>query len=196
MVATGSTQQSQMYTNSQISTARHRPTTANQQLTTAQPTGNTAYQPTTTTRHLPLSNQGPSVLSLNQQPLNSTIYHSPTSNSIANRQPSITSTSSNRQMATATSSPREPQKVSTFQQQLSPIPAPNNLSPGIPLGSTRLICLYDYSATAPDDLTVSRGQWLYADATQDDPDWLWVYSPSQSKAGYIPRTYAKPPSSW
>ena len=60
--------------------------------------------------------------------------------------------------------------------------------------STRLVCLYDFNAQAHDDLTVTRGEWLYADLNdQDDADWLWVFSPSQSMAGYIPRTYAKPP---
>lgn len=75
-------------------------------------------------------------------------------------------------------------------------PAPVSPPPTFNLDrATKLMCRYDYKASAPDDLSVSRGQWLYADLDhQADPDWLWVYSPITCKTGYIPRTYAKPPN--
>ncbi len=61
--------------------------------------------------------------------------------------------------------------------------------------TTRLVCLYNFNAQAPDDLTVSRGDWLYADLDdQADPDWLWAYAPMSSKCGYVPKAYARPPS--
>ena len=60
---------------------------------------------------------------------------------------------------------------------------------------TELISLYDYTAQAPDDLTVSRGEWLYTDLTnQLHEGWIWVYSPAARRQGYIPRAYAKPPN--
>ena len=58
-----------------------------------------------------------------------------------------------------------------------------------------LVVLYDYSAQAPDDVSVTRGEWVYANlADQPEPDWLWVYAPATSKFGFIPKEFAKPPS--
>ncbi|XP_066284949.1 SH3 domain-containing protein Dlish-like [Branchiostoma lanceolatum] len=60
---------------------------------------------------------------------------------------------------------------------------------------TELIALYDYDAKAPDDLTVTQGDYLYADLdNQDQEEWLWAYSAAQKKHGYVPRAYAKPPA--
>lgn len=60
---------------------------------------------------------------------------------------------------------------------------------------TKLLCIYDFQARVPRDLSVKRGQWLLADMEkQSVKDWLWVYSISAQRSGYIPRTYAKPPN--
>lgn len=50
-------------------------------------------------------------------------------------------------------------------------------------------------AQAPDDLTVKRGDWVYADLNNQTVDgWLWTYAPKSRKYGFIPRAYAKPPA--
>ena len=62
---------------------------------------------------------------------------------------------------------------------------------------TRLVVLYDYCARAPDDLTVCRGDWVYADLdsrVQTDPDWLWAFLPGPDKWGYMPRNFARRPT--
>jgi len=58
---------------------------------------------------------------------------------------------------------------------------------------TELIMLYDFKAQAPDDLTVRRGDWLYADLNNQTVEgWLWCYSPKTRKYGFIPKAYARP----
>ncbi|XP_070568073.1 SH3 domain-containing protein Dlish-like [Ptychodera flava] len=60
---------------------------------------------------------------------------------------------------------------------------------------TELVALYDYQGTAPDDLTISRGEYLIVDLSNQQQDgWLWAYSPRTKKEGYIPRAYARPPA--
>ncbi|RZF32278.1 hypothetical protein LSTR_LSTR009467 [Laodelphax striatellus] len=60
---------------------------------------------------------------------------------------------------------------------------------------TELVMLYDYKAQAPDDLTVRRGDWVYADLSKQPVDgWLWVYAPKTRKNGFIPKAYARPPA--
>eukprot|EP00095_Tigriopus_kingsejongensis_P000979 maker-scaffold39_size501901-snap-gene-1.16 protein:Tk00979 transcript:maker-scaffold39_size501901-snap-gene-1.16-mRNA-1 annotation:"PREDICTED: uncharacterized protein LOC100875476" len=62
-------------------------------------------------------------------------------------------------------------------------------------GGTELVMLYDYKAQAPDDLSVRRGDWVYADLSNQTVDgWLWSYSPKTRKYGFIPRAYARPPA--
>lgn len=58
---------------------------------------------------------------------------------------------------------------------------------------TELIMLYDFKAQAPDDLSVRRGDWIYADLNNQTVDgWLWSYSPKTRKYGFIPKAYARP----
>ena len=50
-------------------------------------------------------------------------------------------------------------------------------------------------AQAPDDLSVRRGDWIYADlANQTVDGWLWAYAPKTRKYGFIPKAYARPPA--
>ncbi|XP_065344100.1 SH3 domain-containing protein Dlish [Cloeon dipterum] len=58
-----------------------------------------------------------------------------------------------------------------------------------------LVMLYDYKAQAPDDLTMRRGDWIYADLHNQTVDgWLWAYAPKLRKYGFIPKAYARPPA--
>ncbi|KAL9700077.1 hypothetical protein quinque_003518 [Culex quinquefasciatus] len=58
---------------------------------------------------------------------------------------------------------------------------------------TELVMLYDYKAQAPDDLSVRRGDWIYADLNNQTVDgWLWAYAPKTRKYGFIPKAYARP----
>ncbi|CAG0913976.1 unnamed protein product [Notodromas monacha] len=60
---------------------------------------------------------------------------------------------------------------------------------------TELVMLYEYKAQAPDDLSVGRGDWVYADLNNQTVDgWLWAYAPKTRKYGFIPRAYARPPA--
>jgi hypothetical protein len=55
--------------------------------------------------------------------------------------------------------------------------------------------LYDYKAQAPDDLSVRRGDWVYADLNNQTVDgWLWAFAPKARKYGFIPKAYARPPA--
>ena len=59
---------------------------------------------------------------------------------------------------------------------------------------TELVMLYDYKAQAPDDLSVRRGELIYADLNNQTVDgWLWCYAPKASKKcgkyGFIPKSY-------
>ncbi|TRY77238.1 hypothetical protein TCAL_05312 [Tigriopus californicus] len=88
----------------------------------------------------------------------------------------------------------------------APPPLPSNTSSngnaGGPSGGgdnrysgTELVMLYDYKAQAPDDLSVRRGDWVYADLSNQTVDgWLWSYSPKTRKYGFIPKAYARPPA--
>lgn len=60
---------------------------------------------------------------------------------------------------------------------------------------SELVMLYDYKAQAPDDLSVRRGDWVYADMNNQTVDgWLWAYAPKTRKYGFIPKAYARPPA--
>lgn len=60
---------------------------------------------------------------------------------------------------------------------------------------TELVMLYDYKAQAPDDLSVRRGDWVYADLNNQNVDgWLWAFAPKVRKYGFIPKAYARPPA--
>ena len=97
-----------------------------------------------------------------------------------------------------------------------PVPPQNDSSKSdFQYNGTELVMLYDYKvsfsiwmcdlviwhfvlllqAQAPDDLTVKRGDWVYADLNNQTVDgWLWSYAPKTRKYGFIPRAYAKPPA--
>lgn len=60
-----------------------------------------------------------------------------------------------------------------------------------------LVTLYDYKAQAPDDLSVRRGEIIYADlSNQTVEGWIWAYAPKTNKKcgkyGFIPKTYLQP----
>jgi len=79
-----------------------------------------------------------------------------------------------------------------------PAPAAPHQLPGQPdfrYSGTELVMLYDYKAQAPDDLSVRRGDWVYADLNNQTVDgWLWAYAPKTRKYGFIPKAYARPPA--
>ena len=57
------------------------------------------------------------------------------------------------------------------------------------------IYFFIFQAQAPDDLSVRRGDWVYADlSNQTVVGWLWTYSPKTRKYGFIPKAYARPPA--
>ena len=55
--------------------------------------------------------------------------------------------------------------------------------------------IFYFQAQAPDDLSVRRGDWVYADLNNQTVDgWLWAYAPKTRKYGFIPKAYARPPA--
>ncbi|XP_064627858.1 SH3 domain-containing protein Dlish-like [Lineus longissimus] len=60
----------------------------------------------------------------------------------------------------------------------------------------KMLILFDYEARQTDDISVTQGQYVYADMdNQRFFDWILVYSPVSQKDGFIPRDFAKPPHS-
>lgn len=52
-----------------------------------------------------------------------------------------------------------------------------------------------FQAQATGDLSVRRGDWIYADLNNQTIDgWLWAYAPKTRKYGFIPKAYARPPA--
>jgi len=101
----------------------------------------------------------------------------------------------------------QPQGLPTPQMQGLPIQSgtPQSIAPGPAshtgdlrysgTGGTELVMLYDYKAQTPDDLSVRRGDWVYADLNNQTIDgWLWAYAPKTRKYGFIPKAYARPPA--
>jgi len=74
-------------------------------------------------------------------------------------------------------------------------PAPGYPAQASGYTGTELVMLYDYKAQAPDDLSVRRGDWVYADLNNQTVDgWLWAFAPKTRKYGFIPKAYARPPA--
>ncbi|KAF4519798.1 hypothetical protein B566_EDAN006812 [Ephemera danica] len=87
------------------------------------------------------------------------------------------------------------QQNSSFPSPTSPHHMSSPSSDELRYHGTELVMLYDYKAQAPDDLTVRRGDWIYADlANQTVDGWLWAYAPKTRKYGFIPKAYARPPA--
>jgi len=98
-----------------------------------------------------------------------------------------------------------PNSLSPGNHSLSPVPGshpgnhpgnhPGSHPPETRYSGTELVMLYDYKAQAPDDLSVRRGEWVYADLSNQTVDgWLWAYAPKTRKYGFIPKAYARPPA--
>ncbi|EAA11721.5 AGAP005616-PA [Anopheles gambiae str. PEST] len=87
------------------------------------------------------------------------------------------------------------QQAQQQQQQQQHQQQPGIGSDDLRYHGTELVMLYDYKAQAPDDLSVRRGDWIYADLNNQTVDgWLWAYAPKTRKYGFIPKAYARPPA--
>lgn len=85
--------------------------------------------------------------------------------------------------------------VSAINSAAPPTNTQLNGSDDLRYHGTELVMLYDYKAQAPDDLSVRRGDWIYADLNNQTVDgWLWAYAPKTRKYGFIPKAYARPPA--
>lgn len=93
---------------------------------------------------------------------------------------------------TTSMSPTNPAVTSTPPTSHPPLGSGND---DLRYHGTELVMLYDYKAQAPDDLSVRRGDWIYADLNNQTVDgWLWAYAPKTRKYGFIPKAYARPPA--
>ena len=62
------------------------------------------------------------------------------------------------------------------------------------LKGSRLIVLDNFDSKAFDDLTVRPGEYIYANLKdQIVPGWIWAYSPTSKKSGFIPDDRVKEP---
>ena len=62
------------------------------------------------------------------------------------------------------------------------------------LKGTRLIVLHNFQGKAFDDLPVRPGEYVYANLKdQIVPGFIWAYSPSSKKSGFIPEDHVKEP---
>lgn len=58
-----------------------------------------------------------------------------------------------------------------------------------------LVCTDTYLARRMDELTVNKGDWIYADMKiKDARGWIWAYSPSNKLQGYVPKSCVRPPA--
>uniref|UniRef100_A0A2P2I2W9 Intersectin-1-like n=1 Tax=Hirondellea gigas TaxID=1518452 RepID=A0A2P2I2W9_9CRUS len=90
----------------------------------------------------------------------------------------------------ALGSPHQGSYASSAAHLLNP-----NSSDDLRFHGSELVMLYDYKAQAPDDLSVRRGDWIYADLSNQTVDgWLWAFAPKTRKCGFIPKAYARPPA--
>lgn len=61
---------------------------------------------------------------------------------------------------------------------------------------TELVILHDYKAQTAEELNVGRGDFILADLRNQEVDggWLWAFAPSRGKFGFIPKSFARPPT--
>lgn len=58
-----------------------------------------------------------------------------------------------------------------------------------------LVCTDTYIGKRVDELTVNKGDWIYADMKlKDGRGWIWAYSPSNKAQGFVPRSCVRPPA--
>lgn len=58
-----------------------------------------------------------------------------------------------------------------------------------------LVCIDTYIGKKVDELTVHKGDWIYADMKlKDSRGWIWAYSPANKLQGYVPRSCVRPPA--
>lgn len=58
-----------------------------------------------------------------------------------------------------------------------------------------LVCIDTYVGRKVDELTVNKGDWIYADMKlKDGRGWIWAYSPANKSQGFVPRSCVRPPA--
>jgi len=63
------------------------------------------------------------------------------------------------------------------------------------LNGQELVCTDTYIAHKGDELTVYKGDWVYADMkSRDVRGWIWAFSPSTKNQGFVPKYCLRPPA--
>lgn len=63
------------------------------------------------------------------------------------------------------------------------------------LNGQELVCTDTYIAQKGDELTVYKGDWIYADMkSRDIRGWIWALSPSTKNQGFVPKYCLRPPA--
>ena len=83
-----------------------------------------------------------------------------------------------------------------YSKQLSPMATvPRKNSNDLLLNGQELVCTDTYIAHKGDELTVYKGDWVYADMkSRDVRGWIWAFSPSTEKQGFVPKYCLRPPA--
>lgn len=60
---------------------------------------------------------------------------------------------------------------------------------------TELVVVRDFSGETRDDLTVTKGDWVYSKQRLEwaPGGWLWVYCPRSRRSGFVPAAFVKTP---
>lgn len=58
-----------------------------------------------------------------------------------------------------------------------------------------LVCTDTHIGREGDELTVYKGDWVYADMKcRNGRGWVWAYSPASKKQGFVPKSCLRPPA--
>lgn len=80
-------------------------------------------------------------------------------------------------------------------QQSQPVHSSTDATDSSGMQGSELVMVHDYKAQTSDELNVRRGDFILADLrNQEVEGWLWAFLPSRNKFGFIPKSYAEPPT--
>ena len=84
-------------------------------------------------------------------------------------------------------------RTSDFDSVSHPVPCCNTND--LLLYGHELVCTDTFTSQKAEELTVYKGDWIYADMKhKDGHGYIWAYSPSTKKQGFVPKACLRPPA--